>query len=181
LARDPNRASKAPHQQCNDRQLADGDDWIRVCNTRCDTPLTPRRYSVYINEIGFSPERGNRYYYQLGAASPQDRSAAAIVTTSADDSIQVDTFKYSQFPKTQPYAKGSADPNGGAPGVWGTCANCNFIGTAAGDIDAETKGIDSWFISTLSVTTTPACPTTGDTTAPAGLPFNTYNDVTCDT
>jgi len=139
------------------------------------------RYSVYINEIGFSPERGNRYYYQLGAASPQDRSAAAIVTTSADDSIQVDTFKYSQFPKTQPYAKGSADPNGGAPGVWGTCANCNFIGTAAGDIDAETKGIDSWFISTLSVTTTPACPTTGDTTAPAGLPFNTYNDVTCDT
>ncbi len=138
------------------------------------------RYSIYINEIGFSPERGNRYSYSLGGASVQNRSAATIATTAADDSISVDTFKYPQFPLTQTYKAGSTDPNG-TPGVWGTCASCDFLGTAAGDIDAETKGIDSWYISSKSVTNTPACPTTGDTSSPAGLPFNTYNDVTCDT
>lgn len=138
------------------------------------------RYSIYINEIGFSPERGNRYSYSLGGASVQNRSAATITTTAADDAVSVDTFKYPQFPLTQTYKGGSADPNA-TPGVFGTCPACDFFATAAGDIDSETKGIDSWYISSASVTNVPACPTTADTTSPAGLPFNTYNDVTCDT
>src|SRR5499433_2470662 len=138
------------------------------------------KYSIYINEIGFSPERGNRYSYSLGGATVQDRSGTTINTTAQDDSISVDTLKFPQFPKVQTYKAGATDPNG-TPGVWGTCANCDFLGTAAGDIDSETKGIDSWYISTKSVTNVPSCPSTGDTASPAGLPFNTYNDVTCDT
>jgi type IV pilus assembly protein PilA len=140
------------------------------------------RYSIYVNEIGFSPERGNRYYYSLGGASIQSRAGTTLTSNAADDAIGIDQLKYPQFLQpTQPYAKGSTDPNGGVPGIWGTCASCDFMGIAAGDIDSETKGIDSWFVSSSSVTSTPACPTTGDTAAPAGLPFNTYNDVTCDT
>ncbi len=139
------------------------------------------RYSIYINEIGFSPERGNRYYYSLGGASIQDRSGTTLVSNAADDAIGIDVLKYPQFGKTATYAKGSTDPNGGTPGVWGTCANCDFMSYAAGDIDSETKGVDSWYISSKSVTNIPACPATGDTASPAGLPYNTYNDVTCDT
>jgi len=138
------------------------------------------KYSIYINEIGFSPERGNRYSYSLGGALAQDRSGTTITPQSGEDAVAVDTLKYPQFPKMQTYKAGGGDPNA-TPGVWGTCANCDFMGTAAGDIDAETKGIDSWYISTKSVANVPACPTTGDTASPAGLPFNTYNDVTCDT
>jgi len=138
------------------------------------------KYSIYINEIGFSPERGNRYSYSLGGASVQNRAGTTIVTNAADDAVGIDQLKFPQFPITQTYKGGSTDPNA-TPGVFGVCPACDFFGTAAGDIDSETKGIDSWYISSKSVTNTPACPTTGDTASPAGLPYNTYNDVTCDT
>ena len=137
------------------------------------------KYSIYINEIGFSPERGNRYSYSLGGASVQSRTGTTLLSTAADDSVGVDRLKFPQVTvDLQPYKAGATDP--GAPGVFGTCPACDFLGTAAGDIDSETKGIDSWYISSKSVTNVPACPATGDTASPAGLPFNTYNDVTCD-
>src|SRR5262252_7743093 len=133
------------------------------------------KYSIYINEIGFSPERGNRYSYSLGGASVQNRSGTTITSNAADDAVGIDQLKFPQFPVTQTYKAGSTDPNA-TPGVFGTCPACDFFGTAAGDIDSETKGIDSWYISSKSVTNVPACPATGDTASPAGLPFNTYND-----
>src|SRR5215472_8991281 len=136
------------------------------------------KYSTYINEVGFSPERGNRYSYSLGGTSTQNRAGTTIINNAADDTVGVDQLKFPQFPTVQPYKGGATDP--GAPGVFGTCPACDFLGTAAGDIDSETKGIDSWYISSASVNNVPACPTTGDTASPAGLPFNTYNDVTCD-
>ena len=139
------------------------------------------KYSIYINEIGFSPERGNRYSYSLGSpgASPQLRINPTLGSTAADDSVGVDRLKFPTVTvDLQPYKAGATDP--GAAGVFGTCPACDFLGTAAGDIDSETKGIDSWYISSASVTNVPACPATGDTASPAGLPFNTYNDVTCD-
>src|SRR6266849_8454536 len=38
------------------------------------------RYSNQVDEIGFAPERGNRYIYRLGdCAKTEDRSAAAVV------------------------------------------------------------------------------------------------------
>ncbi len=142
------------------------------------------KFVTTINDIGFNPERGNRYSYQNGATSYQDRQAVLQVSTSLNDAIQVDTFKFPPNTGSQPTgtftaltwaANGIADP--AAPGVGGTCPTCNFLGYAAGNIDQDTA-IDSWIISSKDASVVAACGNT-DTAAPAGTPFNTYNDVTC--
>ncbi len=141
------------------------------------------KFVTTINDIGFNPERGNRYSYQNGATSYQDRSAVLQVSTTLNDAIGVDTFKFSTA-VTQPAgtfttltwaANGIADP--ATPGVGGSCPTCNFLGYAAGNIDQDTN-VDSWFISSKDASVVAACGNT-DTAAPAGTPFNTYNDVTC--
>ena len=67
------------------------------------------------------------------------------------------------------------------PGVTATgCPNCNFTATAAGNVDNETLGVDSWWISSKDATTTAICGNT-DLNAPSGIPYNSYNDVNCDT
>ncbi len=143
------------------------------------------RYSAYVDEIGFAPERGNRYTYRLGACTSQEnRSTATVVrdTTGVDTCVSVDTFKYSNMLLNPAYTGGTSDPGAGAgaPGVVNaaSCPTCDFTGTAAGDIDSESVGIDSWYISSISVTNTANCGNS-DTASPAGSPFNTYNDVTC--
>jgi hypothetical protein len=106
------------------------------------------------------------------------------VSTSLNDAITVDTFKFPPASGSQPVgtftaltfsANGIADP--GAPEVGGTCPACNFMGFAAGNIDQDTN-IDSWFASSKDASVVANCGNT-DTAAPAGTPFNTYNDVTC--
>ncbi len=141
------------------------------------------RYSALIDEIGFSPERGNRYGYRMSTACAvkEDRSTATPVrdTTGLDTCVTVDLFKFSSMTLLPTYAAGSADP--GTAGVINaaSCPTCDFIGTAAGDIDAETKGIDSWYVSSVSVVNAASCGNS-DTASAAGSPYNTYNDVTCD-
>ena len=141
------------------------------------------RYSALVDEIGFAPERSNRYAYRLSTAcaTKEDRSTATAVrdTTGQDSCITVDLFKYSNMQLLPPYSAGASDP--GTPGVInsGSCPTCDFVGTAAGDIDSESVGIDSWYVSSLSVVNAAACGNS-DTASAAGAPYNTYNDVTCD-
>jgi type IV pilus assembly protein PilA len=64
------------------------------------------RYSNLAGEIGFAPERGNRYYYDLGAANglggapgpganAEDRSTSpATMPAGAVDSVGADSFRY---------------------------------------------------------------------------------------
>ncbi|HET9157107.1 MAG TPA: prepilin-type N-terminal cleavage/methylation domain-containing protein, partial [Myxococcaceae bacterium] len=68
-------------------------------------------YSPDINVIGFSPERGNRYAYRNGTAGNwQGRAAAGIVAAAAaQDSIEVDTFRWGAGATARP-----VDPGGGA-------------------------------------------------------------------
>ena len=141
------------------------------------------RYSALIDEIGFSPERGNRYGYRMSTACAvkEDRTTATPVrdTTGLDTCVTVDLFKFSSMVLLPAYAAGGADP--GTAGVINaaSCPTCDFIGTAAGDIDSETKGIDSWYVSSVSVVNAASCGNS-DTASAAGSPYNTYNDVTCD-
>jgi type IV pilus assembly protein PilA len=143
------------------------------------------RYSGMVDEIGFAPERGNRYIYRLGdctKAEVRDAAAAVRDLTGLDTCIQVDKFKYSTITTNVPaFAPGTAGMPAAAEGVINaaTCPTCDFMGTAAGDIDSENVGIDSWVISSVSASITAKCGNI-DTAAPAGAPFNTYNDVTCD-
>jgi len=143
------------------------------------------RYSGLVDEIGFAPERGNRFVYRLGdCTKAENRDAAAAVRDLAgqDTCILVDKFKYTTVTTNAPaFVAGTAGMPAAAEGVINAaaCPTCDFMGTAAGDIDAENVGIDSWVISSISSAITAKCGNT-DTAAPSGTPFNTYNDVNCD-
>src|SRR5215468_7210033 len=121
------------------------------------------RYSPLVDEIGFSPERANRYVYRLSAACAvkEDRSTATAVrdTAGQDTCISVDLFKYSAMQLMPAYKAGGTDPGAGTIGVinLASCPTCDFIGTAAGDIDSESTGLDSWYVSSMSVTNTASC------------------------
>jgi type IV pilus assembly protein PilA len=143
------------------------------------------KYLNTINDIGFGPERGNRYAYWNGGGTWTDRSTLSGTTLTTDTNITVDTYKF-QGAATNPAAvlatiayaqNGSPDP--GQPGVLPAngCPLCNFQGHATGNIDTDAT-IDTWFISSKDASVTAACGNS-DTAAPAGTPFNTNNDVTC--
>ncbi|MBL9038354.1 MAG: hypothetical protein JNG84_07570, partial [Archangium sp.] len=141
-----------------------------------------------MNLIGFLPDRGNRYAYHIGGANWQLRSSASVATTSVDThGYRVDTFRY-------PAAIGGTSPtvvvlpaapicNSGwtATGTAAAVVTGNrgsFLASAAGNVDTDT-GIDSWWVSscTLSVTTASACREVQSATQ--GVPANAYNDVIC--
>ena len=144
-------------------------------------------YYETLTNTGFSPQRGNRYQYIFSSTcSYEVRTGVNPTSTAADNCITVDQFKFPTFaltptPRDVPftYAGPQADP-GTPAGARGTCPGCAIRGMAAGDIDFETRGVDTWVIATKDATvTTPGCGV-NDTTAPAGMPYQTYNDVVCD-
>jgi type IV pilus assembly protein PilA len=141
------------------------------------------RYSSYLNEVGFSPERANRYAYRLdNACAAVESRAPTLVTTPNDTCISVDFYKYTSVasPGMPANIVGTNTPNAGLAGVFGAgCPVCDIMGTAAGNIDND-SGQDSWFISTLtpSGAVGAVCGNT-ESAAPAGTPFNVYNDVNC--
>jgi type IV pilus assembly protein PilA len=147
------------------------------------------KYLTSVGELGFSPERGNRYYYQLGAgATNQTRAAVtAVITPLTDTGVTVDTYKY---PLANPIPAAAAitftgnatnegTMVGATPNVYGNCPACNFLAYAAGDIDNEAVGIDTWYISSIDFTAVPVCGDVTATQAPAGQPFMDYDDVNC--
>jgi type IV pilus assembly protein PilA len=143
------------------------------------------RYSEAVQEIGFTPERGNRYKYVNGATcSDEQRVTKDVTKTTTNNCIEVDTFKYTSSAADPTASKGTPawSTQGGTdpvyPGTSGTCPSCNFAGLAAGNVDNESTGIDTWMIASKDATMTADCGNT-DTAAPAGNPFNTYNDVNC--
>jgi len=148
------------------------------------------RYLTNIRLLGFTPERGNRYYYLLNAApaSVENRNALSAVLASTDEAVGVDKFKYPNVAATQPAGAAlgvawSAAPGAGpAPagyGITGACPTCNFLASATGDIDNETVGLDHWVIASIDGGGAPSCGDPTDTTLPAGQPWNNYNDVLC--
>jgi type IV pilus assembly protein PilA len=146
------------------------------------------KYDTYIRSIGFSPERGNRYAYRVGTcAGWEQRVLVDLTTHQNDECIEVDTLKYPNMVAavatvgtgTLTWATGSNATI--TPGVGGACPTCNFTGTAAGNVDNEATGIDTWYISSADSTNVAACPSGGSAEGvPAGDPRNTYNDVNCD-
>ena len=146
------------------------------------------KYLTNVGELGFAPERGNRYYYQLGGGTNQIRSAVtATVVPGTDTGITVDTYKYPTMLATPAAAvltiTGQATNEGtvvgATPNVYGACPACNFLAYAAGDIDNETTGVDTWEIASIDFTSVPLCGDATNTQAPAGQPFNNYDDVNC--
>ena len=138
------------------------------------------RYSESIVEIGWAPERGNRYAYRNGATdSLRAMNVQDPLKANADNGLEVDLFKYPDVAAGDPAASLAGLD---IAGVTGACPACEFAGNAAGNVDNETTGQDSWSIGSTdqTVAANAACGNS-DTAAPAGIPFNTYNDVECDT
>src|SRR5438270_1428341 len=158
--------------------------------------LEKDRYSSLVGEIGFSPERNNRYaYYLASGGTLDDRSGPTATAGTGVNGISVDAFAYANAeadPATWPTACGQTPVVVDAP-------TPSFIGGAAGDIDADDT-IDHWTISDQSRTLTtsgggggghghghghghgnpPASggvPCSADTANPSGEPANDTNDV----
>jgi type IV pilus assembly protein PilA len=151
------------------------------------------RYSVNILAIGYAPERGNRYYYEFSAGSTncQTRNSAGATNPANVDvtCITVDQGKHTTAastyaPKKDTFTYSGAGFDPGNPGISATaCPGCNVSGYAAGQIDNDPTGIDTWFIATKdgSVGAAPCGSDANEINAVAGTPFSTYNDVDCDT
>src|SRR3954464_9540119 len=54
------------------------------------------RFSTLTGEVGFEPERNNRYAYFLTAGTPamEGRTGSTITQATTYNGIEVDTFKY---------------------------------------------------------------------------------------
>ena len=128
------------------------------------------RFSSITGEVGFEPERNNRYaYFLFGSGDVEDRSASTVTPAPTYVGVQVDVFKYST----------GADSNmttgcGTLPTVVATPAS--FVATARGNIDADAT-VDEWSISSDSRVFTPGPTCTADTNNPSGEPANDSNDV----
>jgi hypothetical protein len=127
-------------------------------------------YSTSLEELGWDPERGNRYaYFLLDVGRVQDRSSATP-SGGGVSGVNVDTFKY---PKERPvsYADLPALAGGAKAGVHGQCPDCTFVAVCAGNLDKDDT-LDVWSISTAD-RTSPA----GETIL-AGTPYNDVSDLT---
>jgi hypothetical protein len=128
-------------------------------------------YSTNVEELGFHPERGNRYaYFLFDVGQVEDRSSAAPTSGPGVTGVNVDTFKH---PEEQPIAYGDVPPVAGnvKAGVHGQCPDCSFVAVCAGNIDKDPT-LDVWSISSAARTGPKGQP------VPAGVPYNDVNDAT---
>ena len=154
-------------------------------------------YSPFAANIGFAPERGNRYDYMLDDAACvwQVRGAGAInpATANTETCIEGDSGRYPPGPirpapvGTVPvYIPPANNPNApvgqnSASNTLALCPVCSFAVSATGNIDNDNT-MDTWTIASMDSTVAAgpcneATPAGGNN--PAGQPWNTNNDVGC--
>jgi len=136
------------------------------------------RYSDKVQEIGFVPERNNRFAYFLNSTGTlSDRSAAVEVFAATDTAIGVDQFKgYAAITYLASTCTGAAN---NAAGSWTDSATAlQYTVLARGNVDSD-AALDVWTISTGSrdfgATATAPCTMTGPNAG--GEPANNENDV----
>jgi type IV pilus assembly protein PilA len=127
-------------------------------------------FSTSVGVIGFSPERGNRYQYNLADivnTNLDDRSTTLIGGSTTADGVSVDTFKFPTI-TTVAMLCGAGSKPAVVTGPTGS-----FVGGAQGNVDNDTT-LDQWSISSLSRTTT-NCDAAANVAS--GEPANDQNDV----
>jgi type IV pilus assembly protein PilA len=160
------------------------------------------RFSIFVGEMGFAPERNNRYAYFAGQGGTQeDRSAAAAVSASDNTAVQFDSFRYvdpalfdaariNGDPVASPCGltlPGIHAPGGGGGGDNSGPGNGNgdnapagpavWAGMAQGQIDADGT-LDLWSIcsDTRLANSSASCASPGAAN-PSGEPLVERNDV----
>jgi type IV pilus assembly protein PilA len=125
-----------------------------------------QQYTSQLSELGFNPERGNRYAYFAGPDGTQeDRSKAVAVRNPTDTQVGVDSFRFGL-----PAITARDLPANVVPGVSGTCPDCSFVAVCLGTIDNDAT-LDVWSISTAE-----RSGPHGEV-IPVGTAFNDLNDV----
>jgi hypothetical protein len=140
------------------------------------------RHSERIEEIGFQPERGNRYAYFLSEEGPlQRRADSTIEETSDHTGIGVDLFKYGPGASVSRGALPRVFAGGARLGITGNCSAwdprnrydasspCAMTIACAGQIDKDPT-LDIWSISTAVRWTAEG------EEIPAGQPYCEVND-----
>ncbi len=140
-------------------------------------------YSSLVGDIGFNPERGNRYEMHTGCATVTNRATAQEVATTTDCGFAVDVFK--GFIAPGALATTNATAVAATAGA-GTCAltadgcvttgnNGAFAGIAAGNVDND-SALDNWLVSSMSVSVVASATSEAQSNGP-GMPANNLNDV----
>ena len=144
-------------------------------------------YSNAFNQIGYIPERGNRYAYYLGNTGAQGRGAATLAAPTTSNGFQVIEVDLYKIPGSisQPTVSTAGivitpETSVTAPTAIGFISgpNGSFLAGASGSIDNDTDN-DIWLVggSISFVVAAAAC--ADQANAPSGVPANTYNDVAC--
>ena len=130
-------------------------------------------YETHILDIGFEPERNNRYRYVLTAdpVAIEDRSTALLFSSNTYQGVDADVFKYPLLI----YPKITSGPCVGTP-AWGVSpGGTSFTGAAYGNIDGDGT-LDVWTVSTDARWLSGSdCDAVGY--VPAGEPANERNDL----
>ena len=160
------------------------------------------RYSSAIAEIGFAPERGNRYYFDLGdlpgvggaICGALEPRTAAVPAPGSYCGIEADQLRYGVQYATAALNAGVVtagaitfvvSSGGGTalaadlPGyVLANCPACDFAARARGNIDND-SGSDEWYVSSeFSDLAASNCAELTPNNQP-GSSVNTRNDVAC--
>lgn len=161
-------------------------------------------FTVRAGEIGFSPERGNRYSYDLGditivaktdttfsCAAMQPRTSAVAPATGETCGVLADVFRYqSNVMPTSVAGRGSVVfletiPGNSALAADGVgvnsaeCPRCDFAARALGNIDND-PGADEAFVSSQIATVTASQCGDSQQALQPGAMINPRNDVECD-
>jgi type IV pilus assembly protein PilA len=121
-------------------------------------------FTLHPSDMGFSPERGNRYAYAFAFKGPIEPNTGMISKESVG--VGIDTAKYKDA-STEKSLERIPPELGEMIGMSGNCpADCSITIVAAGNIDNDDT-IDVWSVSTAE---RPG--------KPAGVPFNDVNDIT---
>jgi len=147
------------------------------------------RYSLFANEIGFAPERGNRYGYRVSVGGTCEARTASVIGAAGDavSCIENDSFRFgpgSQITDPTPVVARFTTDVPGMATTFGvlpdedSCPNCNFFAGARGNADNE-ESFDDWVIAGFEGTgVVGPCSEAGNVAS--GSPYNTRNDVACD-
>ena len=130
------------------------------------------RFSSLVGEVGFSPERNNRYAYFMdsGSVTQDVRTGTTASTATTATSISADAFK-----GYTPYTTIAALTTT-CGGVVGGAGTGTFVGEAQGNIDSDTTA-DVWSISTDGRLATAGCDSHPNGNVASGEPANDVNDV----
>ncbi len=144
-------------------------------------------YSSSLPEIGFTPERGNRFALMVGCGTFSVRNGASETVSAAECAYTADIWKGFADVRTAPVTNITTTASGVGVGfctpvddigcvVLGN--NGAFLALAAGNIDNDST-IDTWAISTMSINVA-ANGTAGAEaraqTIPAGTAANNIDD-----